>query len=228
MMKRVFLFVLGCLMCGLMKAQHQQVFDEYRREAGDLAELFIGKMEVGYSSVVYRNFPYLYSDDFVAGDVMYNGLWYRNVLMRYDAYLKQLVVNTPERQLNVSVPMHAVDKFILYGTSYERRDGEIVAVLFSSPHMELIEKVDPFIYEEIENEVAFRYRFSRSVRYFVLREGKKYEVGKLRSVLKLYPSMKKELKRYAKTNRLDFSEDRKSSLISLIKYTDELLTQTLN
>ena len=45
-MKRVFLFVLGCLMCGLMKAQHQQVFDEYRREAGDLAELFIGKMEV--------------------------------------------------------------------------------------------------------------------------------------------------------------------------------------
>ncbi len=227
-MKQVLLFVVGCMMCASVKAQHQQVLDEYLREAGDFSELFVGKLEVGYSPAVFRDFPYLISDEFVKGDVMYNGLWYRNVLMRYDAYLKQLVVNTPERQMNVSVPMHAVDKFILKGTSYERRDDAIVAVLFSSPHMELIEQVDFFMYEDIMSKVSFRYSFFRSVKYFVLREGEKHEVGKLRSVLKLYPSIKKELKRFAKINRLDFSEGRKYSLVSLIKYTDELLTQSLN
>ena len=228
MMKHVFLFVLGCMMCGSAKAQHQQVFDEYLREAGDQAEIFIGKVEVGYSPAVYLNFPYLPSDDFVKGDVMYNGLWYRNVSLRYDAYLKQLVINTPERLLNICVPIHKVRKFILDGTNYERRDDEFVAILFSSPNTELIEKVDVIVDEEFTSSLSFKYKFVHDVRYFVLREGRQHEVSKLRSVLKLYPDMKKELKRFSKKNRLNFKEHRKSSLVSLIKYADELLTKPLN
>ena len=69
MIKRIFLFALACFICGALKAQHQQIFDEYRMEAGDQAEMFVCKLEMGYSSTVYMNSPYLLSDDFVVGDV---------------------------------------------------------------------------------------------------------------------------------------------------------------
>ena len=228
MIKRIFLFAFGCLICGALKAQHQQIFNEYRQEAGDQAEMFVGKLEMGYSPTVYMNSPYLLSDDFVIGDVKYNGLLYQNVPIRYDAYLKQLVVNTPIRHLNICVSMHLVDKFILDGTDFERRDGEFVALLFGSSRMELIEQVGVSIKEVYISQVSFKHSFVHNVKYYVLRDGQKHEVDKLKSVLKLYPDIKKELKRFAKMYHLDFREHRRSSLISVMKYADELLTQSLN
>ena len=69
-MKRTFLIVLGCLLCGIMKAQQQQrLFEEFLREAGDHAEMFQGKIEYGYPPNIYLNLPYWTFDDFVQGDV---------------------------------------------------------------------------------------------------------------------------------------------------------------
>jgi hypothetical protein len=54
-----------------------------------------------------------------------------------------------------------------------------------------------------------------------------YEVTNMRSVLKLYPGLEKELKRFSKMNSLNFKENRQSSLVSLVKYADELLSKSL-
>ena len=226
MMKRIFLITLGCMMCGMMKAQHQEVFDEFRREAGDQAEMFSGKLEHGYSPTIYINHPYWLSGDFSTGNVMFKGLLYRDVLLRYDAQLKQLIVNLPVKGSNICIPMHLVGKFTLGSTDFERRNGEFVAVLFSSPRMELIEQINITIKSVLENGSKVRYEFERNVKYYVLRGGQMHEVNKLRSVLKLYPEIKRELKRFAKMHYLDFKEHRQSSLNSLIEYADELLTQS--
>ena len=140
-MKRIFLLAIGCLICGVMKAQHQQIFDEFRQEVGDQAEMFAGKVESGYPSTVYINHPYWLTDNFSQGDVVFRGLTYRNVSLRYDAYLKQLVVNTPVKRQNVSVPMDLVEKFTLGGIRYERRKGEFMAILYSSPRIELVQQM---------------------------------------------------------------------------------------
>lgn len=226
MIKRIFLFTLGCMMCGMMKAQHQELFDEFRREAGDQAEMFSGKLEHGYSSTIYINHPYWLSDEFSTGNVMFKGLLYKDVLLRYDALLKQLVVNIPVKGSNVCVPMHLVEKFTLGNTDYERRNGEFVAVLFSSPRMELIEQIHITMKSALEYGVKVRCEFNRDVKYYVLRGGQMHEVNKLRSVLKLYPEFKRELRRFAKMHYLDFKEHRQSSLNSMIEYADELLTQS--
>ena len=64
MMKKTLLLIVGCLMCGKMHAQHQQLFDEYRRKAGDQAEMFVGKVEPGYPSTIYSAHPYWLFDEF--------------------------------------------------------------------------------------------------------------------------------------------------------------------
>lgn len=227
MMKKTLLLIVGCLMCGKMSAQHQQLFDEYRRKAGDQAEMFVGKVEPGYPSTVYNNHPYWMFDNFFPGDVVYNGLLYKGVPVRYDAYLKRLVVTTPVKRLNVYVPMSSVEKFTLGGTEFSWRYGEIVAVLFSSQRMELVEQVNVALKENIMAKGQVMYDFNRDVRYYVLRGGEVYEVDKLKTVLKLFPGREKMLKRFAKEQALDFKMHRQFSLISMIRYADELLAQPL-
>ena len=227
MMKRTLLFIAGCLMCGKMSAQHQGLFDEYRRKAGDQAEMFVGKVEPGYPPTLYYSHPYWLFDEFFPGEVVYNGLLYKGVPVRYDAYLKQLVVNTPVKRSNVYVPMHLVEKFVLGGTEYSRRNGEIMAILFSSPRMELVEQVNIVLKEEFVDKGKVMYDFKRDVKYYVLRGGQMHEVDKLKTVLKLFPGRKGVLKRFAKENSLNFKIHRQSSLISMIKYADELLSQPI-
>lgn len=226
MKKRVFLLMAVCLLCGAMKAQQQQrLFDEYLEEAGDQAEMFVGRIEPGYPSTIYSNHPYWGFDDFLQGDVMYKGLLYRNVPLRYDAYLQQLVVKTPVKQSNVCVPMHLVEKFTMEGTEYARRNGEFMAILFSAPRLELVEQVQVTLKEELIGTEKVLQEFRHKVKYYVLQDGQMREVDKMKSVIRLFPEFKKELKLFAKMNHLNFKEHRQSSLISLIRYADELLAQ---
>jgi hypothetical protein len=225
MMKRIFLLAIGCLICGVMKAQHQQIFDEFRQEVGDQAEMFAGKVEPGYPSTVYINHPYWLTDNFSQGDVVFRGLTYRNVPVRYDAYLKQLVVNTPVKRQNVSVPMDLVEKFTLGGIRYERRKGEFMAILYSSPRIELVQQMNVMMREKLVDNVKVQYEFKPTMKYCLYRDGQVYEVTNLKSVSKLYPHLKKELKQFAKKYHLDFKENRQLSLGTLVKYADEWVGQ---
>ena len=221
-MKHIVLWIMGCLFCGVVNAQEQQLFDEYLREAGDRAEMFVGKMETGYSSMAFINHPYWADEEFLSGEVRYKGLLYKNVLLRYDAYLKQLVVKTPVKQSNVYIPMHLVEGFAIEGTVYAKYNDEFMAVLYDGSRVRLLERMRINLKEDTE-QTKVQYEFKRQMNFFVLHDGKMTEVGKMRSVLKQFPELEKELKRYAKMNRLNFRENRKSSLMSILKYVDELL-----
>lgn len=225
-MKHIFLWMLGCLFCGVVNAQEQRLFDEYLREAGDRAEMFVGKMETGYASTVFINHPYWLSDEFLVGEVRYKGMLYKNVLLRYDAFLNQLVVKTPEKQANVYIPMHAVEGFSIGGLVYAKHDDEFMAVHYDGSHMELLEQMRVKMKENMNHE-NLQYEFKRNVNYYLLNDGRMYEVTNMRSVLKLYPGLEKELKRFSKMNNLNFKENRQSSLVSLVKYADELLSKSL-
>lgn len=224
-MKHIFLWMLGCLFCGVVNAQEQRLFDEYLREAGDRAEMFVGKMETGYASTVFINHPYWLSDEFLVGEVRYKGMLYKNVLLRYDAFLNQLVVKTPEKQANVYIPMHAVEGFSIGGLVYAKHDDEFMAVHYDGSHMELLEQMRVKMKENMNHE-NLQYEFKRNVNYYLLNDGRMYEVTNMRSVLKLYPGLEKELKRFSRMNNLNFKENRQSSLVSLVKYADELLSKS--
>lgn len=228
MKKRIFFWMMGCLLNLAAQAQHQAILDEFRREAGDQSALFIGKIEWGYSPVAYINHPYWEADDFVFGDIIYRGVAYREVLMRFDAYLQQLVVKSPERKTNVWLEMPSVEKFVMKGTEFARRNGEFMGILFSSSRLELVEQLHVSVKDVFSDKGKVQYRFEHDRKFLVLRDGQTYEVDKLKSVMKVFPEWKKELKWFAKTHKLNFKVHRQSSLITVIKYVDELLAQSVN
>ena len=226
-MKHIVLWIMGCLFCGVVNAQEQQLFDEYLREAGDRAEMFVGKMEPGYASTVYINHPYWSGEEFHIGQVKYKGLLYRNMLLRYDAFLKQLVVKTPEKQSNVYIPMHLVEGFTIGGMVYAKHDGEFLVVLYEGSQIELLEQMYIKM-QENTNLAMLQYEFKRKENFFIMSDGRMCEVSNMRTILKLFPGLEKELKRFAKMNKLNFKENRQNSLISITKYADELLAKSLN
>ena len=225
-MKHIVLWIMGCLFCGVVNAQEQQLFDEYLREAGDRAEMFVGKMETGYSSMAFINNPYWADEEFLSGEVRYKGLLYKNVLLRYDAYLKQLVVKTPVKQSNVYIPMHLVEGFAIEGIVYAKYNDEFMAVLYDGSQIDMVEQMRVSLKENMNHD-KLQYEFKRKATYYLLSDGRMHEISNMRSVLKLYPGFEKELKRFAKVNNLDFREARLYSLTSMVKYADELLAKSL-
>jgi hypothetical protein len=101
-----------------------------------------------------------------------------------------------------------------------------MAVHYDGSHMELLEQMRVKMKENMNHE-NLQYEFKRNVIYYLLNDGRMYEVTNMRSVLKLYPGLEKELKRFSRMNNLNFKENRQSSLVSLVKYADELLSKSL-
>ena len=122
--------------------------------------------------------------------------------------------------------MHAVEGFSIGGLVYAKHDDEFMAVHYDGSHMELLEQMRVKMKENMNHE-NLQYEFKRNVNYYLLNDGRMYEVTNMRSVLKLYPGLEKELKRFSKMNNLNFKENRQSSLVSLVKYADELLSKSL-
>lgn len=228
MIRRSLLLIVGCLICGWAKAQHQQLFDGFRKEAGDQAEMFVGKVEAGYPSTIYTNHPYWLSGDFLPGDIVFDGRLYREVPLRFDAFLQQLVVSTPVKRSNVYVPMNRVERFTVEGTEYSRRNGEFMAILYSSPRMELVKQMRCVPSSKVVDNIREVLQFVRKEEYLLIRDGVMYRVDKLKSVRKLFPEHKKELKQFAKKHNLDFGTHHQSSLTTIVKYADELLVKPVN
>lgn len=221
-----FLLVVGCFLCGEVKGQAQQIFDEYLQKIGDHSELYVGKVEYGYPSTAYMEHPYWGSDDFQQGTVVFNGRLYRDVWLRFDAYLQQLVVRTPVKGAFVCVPMQQVDRFALDGMEFVRRNDKFVALLFEGNRVELVELLSVYRKERVIGVDKAQYGFKREAKYYVLSDKEMREVKNLKSVLSLYPGIKRELKAFAKAGQLNFKEHRRTSLASMIKYAEGLLAES--
>lgn len=222
-MNRIIFIALCCIcFCQGAVAQHQATFDNYREEVGGYASLFRGKIERGYSPYEYANHPYWEKDSFYQGEVMYNGLLYTGLTLRYDTYLNCLIVQTPVRKVHVYVEMSGVEYFTLEKLRFARHGETFVALHYESPRMKLVQRMDCTFGNPITKNNASYKNFKCISRYMLQRDGESYEVKSLSSVLKLFPAEKKVLKQFAKERRLDFKENRGASLAAIIAYADRI------
>lgn len=204
----------------------QRVFDAFRKEAGDCALLYNGKIADEYIAQHYDNHPYWESAEFHPGAIFFNGHLYKDQQLRYDAYTHELTVITPESNVAIYVDMDKVDYFVRRGVKFVRRDNKFVALLHESPQLVLQQQVVCSPAPAVVKDYVSYKRFERSVRYFLcLTNGETYQVSNRSSVLKLFPEYKKELKKYASDHRLNFRHARAEALTMLIAEADRLTSK---
>ena len=218
---RLLLSLIFCSFSISLQAQ-QEVVDSFHEKAGRYAALFVGKLEHGYPASRYANHPYWDDIRYYSGEVLYKGIWYKDLLMRYDAFLHQLAVMTPDKRMSVLVDMRQVECFVLNGIPFVKENGTYVAELHRGKNLRLIRQTDCRLSTaELRDKASYR-KFSRNVSYLLYRDDDVQEVKSKSSLLKLFPRHKKALNQYVKTHSLDFRNDRQAALKLLVAFADEL------
>ena len=212
------------LLCSVpLLSQAQQPFRDYRKEAQDHSAIYTGKTAYSYSKQKFANNPYWETEEYRNGTLSYEGRLYTDVPLRYDLFQNNLNILSPKR-VGINVDMRKVDYFTLNDVLFVPDGDSYRLILHDSEHFKLTSVVGCHLgQDEVKGTVSFRsFRITDS--YTLTIDGTAYDVKKRNSFIKRFPAYKKQLKKYAKENELDFSaKARRQSLSALAKYAESLI-----
>ena len=223
-MKHTFLYLVIVLFSFSVPCKAQQAFEEFRADAGDYSIIYSGQVANTYIKHKYANTPYWETEEYRIGTLSFEGRIYNDVLLRYDAFRKDLNIIPPHNKISVAVDSRKVDYFILNEVRFVPDDKEgYILVLHDSPFLKLTLqlkcKEGPY---EVKDNVSFL-TFKTQEQYSLTIDGISYDVKKRKSFVKHFPAYKKQLKKYAEENHLNFSKNRRESLTALARYSETLI-----
>ena len=194
--------------------------------ASDFARLYVGAVEPQYPAWLWQDIPY-YKDntEMYDGRISYYGVVYDHVLLRFDQFKQRVVVLSPEEKV-VCLPEQAyVDWFEMDGHRYVRdpEDSTRYAYLLcngTSNGIRLYHSVRKVYAGErlLEREKYVKTLSTEEHYTLVTSDGKIHHVKSASDVAKLFPEQKKQIRQFAKRNRLSFSKsEREQSLVRVVE-----------
>ncbi len=222
-MKALTLFLLALLgsIPSLSYAQ-EDAFQKFRKEAEDYSRIYSGKTALSYSRLQYANHPYWETEEYRKGTLSYQGRIYTDVLLRYDSYQEVLNILTNKR-VSILVEIRNVDWFILNEVRFVPQGDRYLMIHHDSANLQLTSTIkSSYGNEKIKENMSYR-NFATKEQYVLTVNGIQYAVKKLNSFIKHFPNYKKQLKKYAKDQRLDFNKQRRQALTALAKYAETLI-----
>ena len=219
---RKYLLALACMMAVVQNAGAQ----EYVSSASDFARLYVGSIEPQYQTWVWHDNPYYKENaDMYTGRISYHGVVYDHVKLRFDQ-LKQCVVVLPPREKVFCLPeQEYIDWFEMDGHRYvhDPEDNSRFASLLCDGSTNGIRLYHSMwkIYSGEKNLDGRKYlkTLHTEEQYtLITSDGEKHHVKRASDVAKLFPEQKKQIKQFAKKNRLYFSKsERENSLVKVVK-----------
>jgi len=227
-----------CLMMALstatgLKAQSASDLSQsrsvYQAAAASQAALYTGTVEDAVASAT-QGHPFYLSDGFLAGSLKYEGLIYENVRLRLHTTREELTLQTPNRSLAIVLDPGQVEYAVITGLKvhYAKKE-ETLAGLPTGYVIQLHEgayplfwKVRKNIHNDIENRRVVTY-YTQKDQYFLLKDGLYHSVGSKGSLLRLFPTSKKQLKAFIKSQHLGFGKEfRQESILKTLEYLETL------
>lgn len=206
----------------------QDVVSEYLRSASGTSVIYHGKEQVQYlSSIKYH--PYFKSADYTLGRLLYDGIEYKDVNMRYDIYRGELLLLSPDNRFNVILPSDRLSYAIIHGYRLEYIDpdgssGDMPRGYYFILHdgdVDLLAYCSCRLNHEVKGMEHIDY-FEQSTRYYVRIDGKCHHVRGKRSILALFKSHKRELSQFIKSEKLSFRSSLEQSLVQVLKHYEHL------
>ncbi len=199
----------------------------YQRYMGAEAPLFSGAIYVDYTHTISGNLPFWNGTrEFTKGNICFNDIMYRDVLIAYDVYKDKLLIQHPVNYRIFEAQSVETKYFELSGRRFVAlpalekglRPGfyELVYVgqrstIYSKHIKELSQDL---------SENTTRYNFQNSNVYYVLCKGQLSKVTNLKSLLQAFKN--DNVKSFVKSNNLDIKKDLGEALKSVATYYDKL------
>jgi outer membrane receptor for ferrienterochelin and colicin len=216
-----YLLVFVCMMFVIQNVGAQGYFPS----AADYARLYIGSVEPQYQTTLWHNIPY-YGDNtrMYKGRISYYGVVYDDVQLRFDQLKQRVVVLSPVGSVFCLPEQDYIDWFEMDGHRYvhDPEDSTRFASLLCDGSTNGI-RLYHSVWKVYSGENYFGGKKSQKLlstnEYYTLitPDGEKYHVKRASDVAKLFPEQKRQIKQFAKQNRLSFSKsEREKSLTKVI------------
>ena len=217
-------FVFACFMMIVQNLKAQ----EYFSSASDFARLYIGEVEPQYLLSAWRDNPYYKgTTDLYEGRISYHGVVYDHVKLRFDQLEQRVVILSPVGSVFCIPEQEHIDWFEMDGRRYvhDPEDGSRYAALLSDGSTNgtrLYHSVWKVLSGEKASEERKYQKVLNTKEHYTLvtPDGEMYHVNRAADVAKLFPEQKKQIKQFAKKNRLSFSKNKRQS--SLVKVVESL------
>ena len=173
--------------------------------------------------------PYFQTLDWVNGTIYTNGLIYKNVPMKYDLVKDRLIIRHHNGFYKIELVSQQIDSFSLAGHSFLRLQPNKEALIPKMGFYEVVQtqlinlyiRRENRIVEFIDNRVLAR-RVEERTQLFADKEGKRYPINNLNSLLDLMPEHKKAVQRHLKKSGIRYRKNKALAAATAVTYYNQL------
>lgn len=210
---------------------HQQ----YTAAAVDYPQLFNGTEYVDYAKRYYKSIGHQFflSPEGQAGSASYNGHYFPDLTLYYDAVLDQVVLRQEPNPFTVTLVSEYVREFTLADHRFIRlvadsltgpavRTGYYEVLVDSDTQAQLLAKRAKRQQERIVDSKV-NIEFIEAERLFIRKAGQYHPVSSKGSVTSLFSDRGKQVQSYIRTNKLKFKKaTRETAITQLTRYYNSL------
>ncbi len=208
-------------------AATQNTIQRYQQAIGVQSKLNNGSKYLPPEQDVDEH-PYFLSEDWITGDVYYDDELFTDVPLMYDLYSGQLITEHSASGHAIQLIFEKVSHFTMEDHVFEKIDNESVNGslpetgfydILHAGQTKVVSRRQKLQSEEIYS-TYIEVTYDEKYRYFLFKNGIFFPVNNKASVLKILSDEKQSLKRFLKTNKIKFSENKDLALKSMAAFYD--------
>jgi hypothetical protein len=201
----------------------------YHQSFGEQSAIYNGPLYNGYPFTFKEGQPYFHSEEITFGTVVYEGIQYDSILMKYDEITDVLIIFNSADQIQLW--NERVESFHIFNADFiqPQKDSNVSGLgfpgfynLLYNGKNSLLKKEIKVIREQISATGDLQRFTDTKEYYYVKKNGTCYAVPNSKSFYKILGEHKDEVKQFVKTNKLSFRKDRQNTLIKATAYYDSL------
>lgn len=196
---------------------------EFYTTFSDNLPIYNGRVFTGYPPNTIGNAFFLDKDKiWFNGSIVYDSILYDNMEFKYDVYTDQLIVRGKEnigfivRSDKISGFSFDSSNFVLYDKAFKPTVPDGFYQIVEKGSLSLIVKRQKITVDNME-EQKVRKNFVLADKFYVLENNKYHLISSKRSLFKLIRTKKKPIKKYLKSQRLSFLNNREVFITTSVR-----------
>lgn len=194
----------------------------YKKEVGNASPLYSGRQYLGYDYRI-NGHQYFAIDEPIQGSLLYNGVFYDDVLMRYELVQDDLMVTYPGNEFKIIIKKADIDWFHIDGHLFKKFEtGQLSGfydIIYNSKQQVLVKRTK-ILEEEIRDQTLNR-QFVQKNQYYIKNGEEVYPVSSKRSLLNYFENDKREIRKMLKKGKVKYRKDPENTILRTMEYMKE-------
>ena len=189
------------------------------------SSLYNGPVYIDYRYKYVKGSPFLMNSENPAANILYNGLWYKNIFLLYDVYLQKLITQESSGGKLFEISRDKICAFELAGrrfikmdtVSYKNMASGFYELLYNGVKSQVFAKHIKEQNEDLDGVIASYTLSDRSI-YYIKHDNGYYNINTVKDLRKVYKSKEDGVKIFLKSNKLNFKKDPGNTIMGVAEY----------